>query len=122
MFSIRYIDGRLVVRGCTPHYRRPLPEIVEFRRQMADQLLQQGVPLPIKRRIGVTLIATRHSDGGDLANLLQGLVQALDGHTLGKESAILADDGQINRLVAEWRTGSKTQERLVKKVDELEAK
>lgn len=102
MFSIRYVGGRLVVRGCTPHYRRPLPEIVEFRRQMAAQLREQGVVLPITKRVGVTLIANKHAHGGDLPNILQGLVQALDGGTLGKEFAILEDDGLINQLHAQW--------------------
>lgn len=102
MFSIRYISGRLVVRGCTPHYRRPLAEIVEFRRQLAAQLREQAVHLPITKKVGVTLIANRHSDGGDLSNLLHGLIQALDGHTLGKEDAILEDDGQINKIHAQW--------------------
>lgn len=102
MFTIRYIGNRLVVRGCTPHYRRPLPEIVEFRRQMAEQLRGQGIPLPITRQLKLSLLAKRHSDGGDIANLLQGLVQALDGHTLGRENAILDDDKLINQLHAQW--------------------
>lgn len=102
MFTVRYVSNRLVVRGCTPHYRRPLPEIVDFRRQMAMQLREQGVPLPITKALKVSLLARRHSDGGDLANILQGLVQALDGNTLGKEDAILADDKQINQLHAQW--------------------
>lgn len=102
MFTIRYVGNRLVVRGCTPHYRRPLPEIVEFRRQMAEQLRAAGVPLPIERRLGVTLMAARHADGGDLPNLLQGLVQALDGNTLGRDNAILDDDKQIGVLHAQW--------------------
>ena len=90
-----------MVRGCTPHYRRPLPEIVEFRRQIAAQLREQGVSLPISKRVGVTLIANKHAHGGDLANLLQGLVQALNGGTLGKEFAILEDDRLINQLHAQ---------------------
>lgn len=102
MFSIRYTGGRIVVRGCTPHYRRPLPEIVEFRRQMARQLREQGVALPISDKVKISLLARRHSDGGDLPNLMQGLVQALDGGTLGKADAILADDKQINQLHAQW--------------------
>lgn len=102
MFTIRYVGNRLVVRGCTPHYRRSLPEIVDFRRQMAAQLREAGVPLPITRRVGVTLMAHRHADGGDLPNLLQGLVQALDGNTLGRDDAILDDDKQIGVLHAQW--------------------
>lgn len=90
------------MRGCTPHYRRPLLEIVEFRRQMARQLRESGVPLPITHKLKVSLLAHRHADGGDIANLLQGLVQALDGNTLGKDDAILADDKQINQLHAQW--------------------
>ncbi len=102
MFSIRYIGNRLVVRGCTPHYRRPLPEIVQFRREMAAQLREAGVPLPISKRVAVTLMAKKHSEGGDLPNLLQGLVQALDGGTLGRDDAILDDDKQIGVLHAQW--------------------
>lgn len=102
MFTIRQNGGKLVVRGCTPHYRRPLLEIVEFRNQMARQLREQGVPLPITKRVGVTLIATKHAHGGDLPNLMQGLVQALDGGTLGKDNAILEDDRQIVQLHAQW--------------------
>lgn len=102
MFTVRYVGNRLVVRGCTPHYRRPLSEIVAFRRQMALQLREQGLPLPITKRLKVSLLAYRHADGGDLANILQGLIQALDGNTLSKEDAILEDDAQINQLHAQW--------------------
>ena len=102
MFTVRYVGNRIVVKGCTPHYRSPLPEIVEFRQQMARSLREQGIPLPITKRVGVTLMATRHADGGDLPNLLQGLVQALDGNTLGRDNAILDDDKQIGVLHAQW--------------------
>ena len=91
-----------MVRGSTPHYRRPLPEIVDFRDHMAAQLREQKVELPIETPIKISLLAKRHCEGGDLANILQGLIQALDGNTLGKENAILADDGQITRLHAQW--------------------
>lgn len=90
------------MRGCTPHYRRPLPEIVAFRKQMAWMLRDQGVVLPITDRVKVSLLAARHADGGDLSNVLQGLIQALDGHTLGKPDAILEDDKQITQLHAQW--------------------
>lgn len=85
-----------------PHYRRPLLEIVEFRRQIAEQLRIQHILLPITKKVSLTVMAHRHADGGDLANILQAAVQALDGGTLGKENAILADDSQIVRLHAQW--------------------
>lgn len=102
MFSARFINGRIVICGCTPHYRRPLVEIVQFRKEIAAQLREQNVALPITRKVHVTLRATRHLHGGDLSNLLQGPIQALDGGTLGIENAILADDKQICVLHAEW--------------------
>lgn len=107
MFSIQYTNGWLVVNGCTPHYRRPPKEIIEFRKQMAAQLRSHGLTLPLSRNVGVTLIARRHCDGGDLTNLLmgyvQGLVQALDGNGIGDQTdKILMDDNQIQQLHAVW--------------------
>ena len=49
MIDVKFKDGRLMLRGCFPHYRRPLSEIVALRHAIYDQLTLQHVPLPIKK-------------------------------------------------------------------------
>ena len=104
MISVRLHPGRLVLKGCFPHYRRPLEEIMEFRRAIRSQLVDQHVALPITRKIHLTIHANKHEDGCDLSNIVQAVCQALDGKTLSidKTDIILADDSQIICIHAQW--------------------
>mgnify|MGYP001952375539 CR=1 FL=1 len=92
----------LYVKGCLPHYRRPLQEIVKFRRLIHDDLTEAGVTLPLEGEYHLRILARKHTDGGDLSNIIQGVCQALDGNTLDKSKAILKDDGQIITITARW--------------------
>jgi len=104
MISVRLHPGRLVLKGCFPHYRRPLQEIIEFRRAIYTQLVDQRETLPITRKIHLTIHANKHEDGCDLSNIVQAVCQALDGKTLSidKSDIILVDDSQIACIQAQW--------------------
>lgn len=102
MIEAKLNNNVLYVKGCLPHYRRPLAEILAMRSQIADALRARGVMLPLKGDIHLRVAARRHFDGGDLSNVVQGVCQALDGGTLGRPNAILEDDGQVVTLSARW--------------------
>jgi len=97
-------DGRLILRGCFPHYRRPLSEIIDLRHTIYDQLVTQRVQLPIKKKLHLSINANKHESGCDLSNIVQAICQALDGKTLSidKHDIILVDDSQIISLSARW--------------------
>ncbi len=110
MIEAKFKDGRLQLRGCFPHYRRPLPEIMALREAIRFQLEQQRVPLPITKRLHLSINANQHEDGCDLSNIVQAICQALDGKTLSltKTDIILQDDSQIISLSARWINPRKT--------------
>lgn len=93
----------LTIKGCLPHYRRPLPEIVELRERIYKRLseLMPHLDLPLTCEIHLRVVAKKHADGGDLSNILQAVVQAIDGNTLGPNK-VLADDKQIAFMSARW--------------------
>lgn len=101
---MKFKEGRLQLRGCFPHYRRPLSEISELRHAIFDQLQRQHVPLPITKRITLSINAFRHESGCDLSNIIQGICQALDGKTLSlnNKDVILKDDSQVIAITARW--------------------
>jgi hypothetical protein len=104
VIEVRFKEGRLIMRGCFPHYRRPLPEIVALRRAIYTQLVDQHVKLPITKKLHLSVNCHRHEDGCDLSNIVQAICQALDGKTLSisKTDIILVDDSQIISLSARW--------------------
>lgn len=105
-------DGRMIeakvnmnvlyVKGCFPHYRRPLGEIIELRKAIHKSLLDREVKLPLEGECHLRIAARRHYDGGDLSNIMQAVCQAIDGNTLDKSTAILHDDGQLISIHARW--------------------
>ena len=95
-------DTQLYVKGCLPHYRRPIQEIMTLRGEIAASLVSRGIALPITREVHLIVSARKHHDGGDLSNIVQAVCQALDGNTLNKAEAILVDDGQVVRISARW--------------------
>lgn len=102
MVEAKFKDGRLILRGCFPHYRRPLAEIVALRRIIFVLLSDQHVALPIEKKLHLSINCHRHKDGCDLSNIVQAICQALDGKTLDKKEAILVDDSQVISLSARW--------------------
>lgn len=104
MIEVKFKEGRLIMRGCFPHYRRPLNEIIALRRAIYGQLVDQHVKLPITKKLHLSINCHKHEDGCDLSNIVQAICQALDGKTLSidKQNIILVDDSQINSLSARW--------------------
>jgi hypothetical protein len=104
VIDVKFKEGRLQLKGCFPHYRRPLAEIIALRHAIYDQLVAQRVALPIKKKLHLSINATRHEHGCDLSNIVQAICQALDGKTLSieKHDIILVDDSQIISLSARW--------------------
>jgi len=105
MVEAKFKDGRLILKGCFPHYRRPLSEIVALRRAIFLQLSDQRVKLPIEKRLHLSVNCHKHADCSDLSNIVQAVCQALDGKTLNKSEAILVDDSQVTSLSARWIPG-----------------
>lgn len=99
MVKAKFKDGKLHLFGFFPHYRRPLTEIVELRKNIHQQLLSD-TSLPITENIHLSINA--YNQGFDLPNIVQAICQALDGTTLGPDFAVLADDAQIVSLRARW--------------------
>ena len=104
MIDVKFKEGRLQLRGCFPHYRRPLSEIIALRHAIYDKLTQQHVQLPIRKKIHLSINANKHEHGCDLSNIVQAICQALDGKTLSidKHDIVLEDDSQIISLSARW--------------------
>jgi hypothetical protein len=98
----KFKDGRLILKGCFPHYRRPISEIVALRRAIYVQLTDKHVKLPIEKKLHLSINCHRHVDGCDLSNVVQAICQAIDGKTLNKTEAILVDDSQVISLSARW--------------------
>lgn len=94
----------LTIKGCLPHYRRPLAEIIELRERIYKRISTQqpGRQFPITHEIHLRVVAKKHADGGDLSNILQAVCQALDSSTLSASPALLKDDKQITFLSARW--------------------
>ena len=92
----------LYVKGCLPHYRRPLEDIIKLRSHIATELQERGVSLPIGEPVHLRILARRHTDGGDLSNIIQAVCQALDGDTLDRKQAPLVSDSQILTIHARW--------------------
>lgn len=80
-----------------PHRRMHEAVIVQFRQMIFDACVKAGVPVPIEHPIDLSVVFVNPSSP-DLGNLYLALERALDGATLSKKNAVLADDGLVSKV------------------------